>query len=125
MVEDDELDILLEKRLSEMKRRLRSPPPKPQGETPSVDVLKGVFEGRAWEVLSAARHQYPQEARQVEKALSQAVSTGALRGKVRGEDLYHLFRSLGVRVKLRTSIRVLKGGKLQSLAEMLKESSTR
>lgn len=122
-MEDEELDRLLRKRFLEMQRRAQSSQKEEKKEPTPDETLRSVLVGRAWEVLGAARRQYPKQTAEVERALVQAVTSGRFTGKVSGVELYNLFRSLGLRVKLKTSIKVYKGGELKSLAEKLKEAS--
>jgi len=117
---DIDLEFLRRRKLLEMQRRLlkaRAQPPRREGVS-----LKDALVGRAPEVLEAARVQYPRLARVVEKALEEALRSGRVRGPITGEELYALFLSLGARVRLRTTIKVLEHGKLKTLGEKIRES---
>lgn len=87
-------------------------------------ILNQFFIGRAWEVLNAAKAQYPQVARYVENVLVRLIMEGKIRNKISGEELYGLFRRLGVRVRLRTRIKILEHGKLKSLEEKIREQTS-
>ena len=120
---DSELAAIRRKKLMEMMRLLKErkkEKEKRKGKT-SQKILDRFLVGRAWEVLNAARAQYPQAAKYVESLLLKLIVEGRIRDKISGEDLYWLFRRLGVRVRLKTSIRVLEHGKLKSLEEKIKE----
>ena len=120
---DSELAAIRRKKLMEMIRLLKErkkEKEKRKGKT-SQKILDRFLVGRAWEVLNAARAQYPQAAKYVESLLLKLIVEGRIRDKISGEDLYWLFRRLGVRVRLKTSIRVLEHGKLKSLEEKIKE----
>ena len=73
-------------------------------------VLGEALKGRAWEVLEVAERQFPEAARQVKEALARLVSEGKFKGPITGEQLLHLFRSLGLNVRLQTEIKVLEDG---------------
>jgi len=88
------------------------------------DVLNRSLIGRAWEVLEAARLQYPQAAREVEQALVKLILSGRVRDKITGEELHGLFYRLGFKVRLKTQIRVMEHGKLKSLEEKIKEETS-
>ena len=120
---DSELAAIRRRKLMEMMRLLKERKKEKEmkkGKTPQK-ILDRFLVGRAWEVLNAARAQYPQAAKYVESLLLKLIVEGRIRDKISGEDLYWLFRRLGVRVRLKTSIRVLEHGKLKSLEEKIRE----
>lgn len=124
---DRELEALRQKKLMELKRILQKRE-KEKGREKREDprkILNKFFIGRAWEVLNAAKAQYPQAARYVENMLVRLIIEGKIRSKISGEELYWLFRRLGIRVKLKTSIKILEHGKLKSLEEKIKEQTSR
>jgi len=122
---DNELAAIRRKKIMEMMRLLkkREEEKEKRGEMDPQKVLDKFLVGRAWEVLNAARAQYPQAAKYVESLLLRLIMEGKIRSKISGEDLYWLFRRLGVRVRLKTSIRILEHGKLKSLGEKIKEQN--
>jgi len=89
------------------------------------DVLNRSLIGRAWEVLEAARLQYPEATKEVERALVKSILSGRIKDKITGEELYGLFYRLGIKVRLKTRISVLEHGELKSLEEKIKESTSR
>ena len=126
-VSDRELESLRQKKLMELKRLLQKRE-KEKREEERVDprkILDKFFIGRAWEVLNAAKAQYPQVARYVENMLVKLIMEGKIRSKISGEELYGLFRRLGIRVRLKTRIQILEHGKLKSLEEKIKEQTSR
>jgi len=118
---DIDLELLRRKKLLKMQRMLlkakAQPPKKETGKT-----LQDVLVGRAKEVLEAAKVQYPRLAKVVEDVLEEAVRSGRIRGPITGEELYTLFLNLGVRVRLRTTIKIVEHGKLKTLSEKIRES---
>ncbi len=123
MPEDEELELLKRRKLQEIQRRLamgQETIEGPRGEDRGA-ALRGVLVGRAWEVLAAARRQYPRAAESVEAALAKAISEGKIRGPITGEQLLWLFRYLGLNVRLETRIRIYEHGELKSIAEKLRE----
>jgi len=123
-VSQDELEALRKKKLLELQRRLMA---KKGGAQPGRTfdrngILKQALVGRAWEVLEAARSQYPEVMPKVEEAIARLVAEGRLKGQIAGEELYAFLRYLGLRVRLETKIRVLESGELKTLAEKLRES---
>ncbi|KYH42502.1 MAG: hypothetical protein AYL33_002320 [Candidatus Bathyarchaeota archaeon B63] len=123
---DRELEALRQKKLMELKRLIQKRE-KEKTEEKRVDaqqILDRFLVGRAWEVLNAARAQYPQAARYVENALVKLITEGRIRKRISGEELYGLFRRLGVRVRLKTRIKILEHGKLKSLEEKIREQTS-
>jgi len=125
-VSDRELEAIRQKKLMELKKLLQKRE-KEKSEEKRVDpkeVLDKFFIGRAWEVLNAAKAQYPQIARYVENMLVKLIMEGKIRNKISGEELYGLFRRLGIRVRLRTRIKILEHGKLKSLEDKIREQTS-
>jgi DNA-binding TFAR19-related protein (PDSD5 family) len=122
MSEDSELERLKLRRMQEMQRRLReqeqTKAKAPDQKQPRPrDVLKTILIGRAWEVLNAAAAQFPDPTRALEAELARLVREGRLKGPVTAEQLMWLFRSLGLDVRLETTIQVLESGEMKSLAD--------
>ena len=119
---DRELEILRRKKLLELKRILEMKKRREEErKSDPREILNEYFVGRAWEVFNAAKAQYPQIARYVEAMLVRLIMEGKIKSKISGEELYWFFRRLGVRVRLKTSIRILEHGELKSLGDKLKE----
>ncbi len=126
MTEDEGLDLLKRRRLLELRKRAllqQTPPKTPKTEKPKTpdEILKEVLIERAWEVWDAAKLQYPQVATEVSKAITTAWSSGRLKEKINGEQLYWLFQNMGFPVRLRTHIRIVESGEARSIAEKLRE----
>jgi len=119
VTEDSELERLKRQRLAEMQKTLtaRQKAPSQTKEIDPAKVLENVFVGRAWEVYHAARRQYPRISEQILRELAALVQSGQLAGRISGEQLYGLFRQIGLDVRLETKIQVLERGELKSLAE--------
>ncbi len=116
---DDELERIRRRKLSQLRKRLLTRREEKKESGINRDLLNRVFVGRAWEVFNATQQQYPQAAKALGDALAQLVSSGKIE-QVTGEELYSLLRKLGLRVKLKTRIRVKEHGKLISLEEKMK-----
>jgi len=116
---DDELERLRRRRLAQLSSRLLTNRERKE-KVSKQDLLKRVFVGRAWEVFNATQAQYPQVAKRLGDVLVQLVSSGRIK-RVSGQELYYLLRRMGLRVKLKTTIRIKEHGKLKSLEEKMKE----
>jgi programmed cell death protein 5 len=123
---DEELERLKRRRLLELQRRLLAEKQEPEGEEekqePSRDdVLNGCLVGRAWEVLRAARAQFPTVMPRVEEALAEAIRAGRVKQGIDGESLFQFLRQIGLPVRLQTSIRYKEHGELKTIGQRLRE----
>ena len=125
---DRELESIRRKRLQELKKQFEKKTETEikdeKAESPQK-VLNRFFVDRAWEVLNAAKAQYPQAAEYVENTLTKLISEGKLRTQISGEELYGLFLRLGYRIHLQTRITVLEHGKVKSLEDKIKEETSK
>ena len=136
MSDDSEIELLKRRRLLEMRRRLlleraeamkeeEEQERKEKGEEKvklgPKEVLKKRFVGRAWEVWSAAEAQYPAVTEKIAGAMASLIEAGRLAGPITGEQLYSFFRRLGLRVRLKTKIRIYESGELKTIADKMRE----
>ena len=128
MSEDNNLELLKRRKRLAMQKRLLlqktkeltdEAPPKPED---PQQILSNAFVGRGLEVWKAAEHQYPLITQKIMPELVSLIKTGKLKDKIKGEQLYWLFRSLGLRIRLNTKIRILEKGKLKTIADKLRET---
>lgn len=128
---DDELERIKQRRLEEMKRQLMlkqikekeaaEPEPEKPKQPTNRDILDSQFGDRAWEVYNAAVYQYPQVMPQVEQILIEGIKTGKIRDIIDGAALMGFFRSIGIPVRLQTTIRISEKGELKTLEQKMKE----
>jgi len=126
--EDKELELLKTKRLLEMKKnisqRQRSEESKPKdspGKTPHPrEIVVKQLGYRGLEVLEEAEAQFPEETRIVIAKLAELIQAGEIAEIIDGGKLLTLFRSLGIRVRVQTSINIEQDGKLVSWSDKLK-----
>ncbi len=137
MPDDSSIELLKRRRLLDIRRKLliertesmKEEEQKKQEKGKEQDqkklgpkeVLKKRFVGRAWEVWYTAEAQYPEVMVRLADAMVSLIKAGKLSGPITGEQLYSFFRRLGLRVRLKTKIRIYEGGELKSIADKLKE----
>lgn len=132
MPDDSSIELLKRRRLLDIRRKLliervesmkEEEQEKKQGQEKlgPKEVLKKRFVGRAWEVWYTAEAQYPEVMVRLADAMVSLIKAGKLSGPITGEQLYSFFRRLGLRVRLKTKIRIYEGGELKSIADKLKE----
>lgn len=120
MEEDADLKLLERRKLEELRRRLKTTAPTASREKTDRETVEGMLYDRGDEVLEAAYSAYPGETERLVKELAELIRTQRLKEKVSGGELFSIFRQLGLRFKLNTSIRVMDQGKLVDLSEKLK-----
>ena len=120
MEEDADLKLLERRKLEAMRRRLKAAAPAPKEEKTDRQVVESMLYDRGDEVLEAAYSFYPKETERLVRELAGMIRDGRLAEKVGGGELYSIFRELGLRFRLNTSIRGMDQGKLVDLSEKLK-----
>ena len=115
---DPELDRLMAKRMEEMRRSAARPEPAP--EKPGARAaLVAALGYRGAEVLENAERQFPDAAPAVAEQLGRLLMSGTASGPVDGGELLAVFRSVGLDVRVSTTIRVEKDGEMVSLADRM------
>jgi DNA-binding TFAR19-related protein (PDSD5 family) len=119
MEEDSDLKLLEQKKLEAMRKRLKSALPSSKQEKTDRQVVEEMLYDRGDEVLDAAYSFYPKETERLVKEIAAMIKDGRLTEKVAGGELLSIFRQLGLRFRLSTSIKVMDQGKLVDLGEKL------
>jgi DNA-binding TFAR19-related protein (PDSD5 family) len=124
---DPELELIERRKLAAMRRRLEASGPRTEAgvaKKPAEKTDRQVFEAllydRGTEVLEAAYSYFPRETPLIVSELAREVRAGNLNRMISGGELYALFRQVGLRFQLKTSIKVQDRGKLVDLSEKLK-----
>ena len=129
MDEDAELNFINARKLAELKRRAQvasaasalsknAAPPKPSKS--SKDILLAALYDRGDEVLQTAYQAYPRQTEVVVEQLARLLIQNGARERISGGELYQLFRNLGLRFSLKTTIKVQDKGKFVDLKDKLK-----
>jgi DNA-binding TFAR19-related protein (PDSD5 family) len=126
--EDKELELLKAKRLLEMQKNI-SQKQKLEGlktndsKAPTLsarDIVVKQLGYRGLEVLENAEAQFPQETRAVIEKLAELIQSREVTETIDGGQLLTLFRTLGMRVRVQTTIKIEEEGKLVSWSDKLK-----
>ena len=116
---EDELSDIRRKKFEELQKKLAKKEEKKK-EINVNEILNKTFKGRAWEVFNTASYQYPEFMKKISELLVKLVLSGKL-SELNGEQLYTFLRRLGLRVRLKTQIKITSQGKMKSLSEKIKE----
>ena len=118
MDEDEDLRLIERRKMDALRRRMKATVP-PTKERSDREVVEGVLYDRGDEVLDAAYSFYPKETERIVKELAGMVRDGRMNERISGGELLSMFRQIGLRFRLKTSIRVQDRGKLVDLSEKL------
>lgn len=83
-------------------------------------LLKYLYD-RADEVLRLAESQFPVQTRIIVKRIVELIKSGEIDSNISGGELLAIFRSVGLRIRVDTNIRIEDHGKYISFGEKLKE----
>jgi len=126
--EDSELEKLQAKRLAEMQKNISSlkqttteESEKKETKSPR-DIVVDYLGFRGTEVLENAEAQFPKDTKSIVDQLSKLIESGELDEKLDGGQLLAVFRSVGLRVRMKTTINVEQDGKFVSLSEKITSS---
>lgn len=126
MSEDRDIEIIKARKLKEMKEKAaaleRAKDAPEKKEKSAKETVMSFLYDRGDEVLSAAYSQYPAQTEAIVIKVAEIIRSGELKERISGGELLSLFRSVGLRVRIDTSIRIEQDGKLVSFSEKLKQN---
>jgi DNA-binding TFAR19-related protein (PDSD5 family) len=129
--EDPDIEIIKARKLKELKEkaaaqeRLKAAAAasaQPKKQPTSREIINGYLYDRGEEVLNLAYAQFPAQTEAIVAKISELILTGEIASKISGGELLALFRSIGLRVHVDTTIKVEKDGKFISFSEKLKQN---
>jgi DNA-binding TFAR19-related protein (PDSD5 family) len=96
-----------------------SPPPQSRPKS-SREILSHYLYDRADEVLDLAYSQYPVQTEAIVTRIARLILAGEITSKISGGELLALFRSIGLKIRVNTTIKVEDNGKFVSFSEKLR-----
>jgi len=120
MAEDKDIEFLTAKKMLNLRRRIAASNKPEEKEISYRDIVTSKLIDRGLEVLELAEKQYPTQTDIIIKRLADVIKKGEIQGSISGGELLWLFRQIGLRIHVETSIRVKKDGKLVPLTDKLK-----
>lgn len=126
MNDDIDIEILKAKKMKEIMERMAKQ--KKENElkkdkkivTENEIILSYLYD-RGNEVLALAESQFPTQTSIIIKKIVELIKIGEIRNKISGGELLSLFRSLGLNIKVNTTIKIEEHGKYVSFADKLKQ----
>jgi DNA-binding TFAR19-related protein (PDSD5 family) len=124
--DDPEIDIINARKLRELREKAAAmekakasrQQPRPQS---SREILFSYLYDRADEVLELAYRQYPVQTEAIVTRIARLILSGEITSRISGGELLMLFRSVGLNIRVNTTIKVEDDGKLISFSEKLKQ----
>lgn len=128
--EDPDIEIIKARKLKEMRekaaaleRAKANSAARQKKQRKPRDIVLGYLYDRGDEVLRLAYEQYPAQTEPIVAKIAELILTGELTERISGGELLSLFRSVGLRIRVDTTIKIEDKGKLISFAEKLKQQN--
>ena len=129
MGEDPDIEILKAKKMKEIMQRMMKKKKEniikkdiKKREPSEKEILLSYLYDRGDEVLNLAESQFPSETRAIINRIVELINSGEINRKISGGELLSLFRTIGMNIKINTTIKIEEHGKYMSFAEKLKQN---
>ena len=126
MNDDIDIEILKAKKMKEIMERMAKQ--KKENElkkdkkiVTENEIMLSYLYDRGNEVLALAESQFPTQTSIIIKKIVELIKIGEIRNKISGGELLSLFRSLGLNIKVNTTIKIEEHGKYVPFADKLKQ----
>ncbi len=128
--EDPDIAIIKAKKMKELrdkaaafeKAKKREQQPTPQKDN-DREIISTYLYDRGEEVLKLAESQYPYQTKAILARIIELIKVGEISQRISGGELLALFRSIGLKIRVNTSIKIEDHGKLVSLSDKLKQQN--
>ncbi len=128
--DDPEIDIINARKLRELREKAaaleRAKANQQQSSSSTTrpkssrEILSPYLYDRADEVLDLAYGQYPVQTEAIVTRIAGLILAGEITSRISGGELLMLFRSVGLKIRVNTTIKVEDNGKFVSFSEKLK-----
>ena len=128
--EDPDIAIIKAKKMKDLrdkaaafeKAKKREQQPTPQKDN-DREIISTYLYDRGEEVLKLAESQYPYQTKAILARIIELIKAGEISQRISGGELLALFRSIGLKIRVNTSIKIEDHGKLVSLSDKLKQQN--
>jgi DNA-binding TFAR19-related protein (PDSD5 family) len=127
--DDPDIDIINARKLRELREKAaameRAKANQQQQQQPksSREIVSAYLYDRADEVLDLAYGQYPAQTEAIVTRIARLILAGEIASRISGGELLMLFRSVGLNIRVNTTIKVEDNGKFVSFSEKLKQQN--
>jgi DNA-binding TFAR19-related protein (PDSD5 family) len=125
--DDPDIEIIKARKLKELREKAAASEkskaiqkPKPKS---SREIVSGYLYDRGDKVLDLAYTQYPVQTEAIVARIAQLILAGEITSRISGGELLALFRSVGLNIRVNTTIKVEDNGKFISFSEKLKQQN--
>jgi DNA-binding TFAR19-related protein (PDSD5 family) len=129
--EDPDIAIIKARKMKELRdkaaafekaKKREEQQPTPQKEN-DREIISTYLYDRGEEVLKLAESQYPYQTKAILARIIELIKAGEISQRISGGELLALFRSIGLKIRVNTSIKIEDHGKLVSLSDKLKQQN--
>ncbi|HEX7031658.1 MAG TPA: DNA-binding protein [Nitrososphaera sp.] len=128
--EDPDIEIIKARKLKEMREKAAaleraknvSSQPTTKKRT-AREVVSSYLYDRGEEVLNLAYAQYPAQTEAIISRIAELMLAGEITSRISGGELLALFRSVGLNIRVNTSIKIEDKGKLIPFSDKLKQQN--
>jgi DNA-binding TFAR19-related protein (PDSD5 family) len=126
--EDPDIAIIKARKMKEMREQAAAlekskKSEKQQHSKTDKEIIRSYLYDRGEEVLNLAESQFPTQTRAIIGRIAQFIKTGEIDQRISGGELLSLFRSIGLNIRVNTSIKIEDHGKLVSFSDKLKQEN--
>jgi len=126
MSEDPDIEIIKARKLKELREKAaaieKAKAREPDKQKSPREVVSSYLYDRGNEVLQLAYAQFPVQTEAIIVRIAELMLSGEITSRISGGELLALFRSVGLKVRVNTSIKVEDHGKLVSFSDKLKQN---
>ncbi|HXV45402.1 MAG TPA: DNA-binding protein [Nitrososphaera sp.] len=127
MSEDPDIEMIKARKLRELKEKAAALEQKksaqPAKKRSAREIVSSYLYDRGDEVLNLAYAQYPAQTEVIIARVAELMASGEITSRISGGELLALFRSVGLNVRVNTTIKVEDKGKLISFSDKLKQQN--
>lgn len=127
MSEDPDIEMIKARKLRELKEKAaaleRIKSTQPAKKKSAREIVSGYLYDRGDEVLNLAYAQFPVQTEAIIARIAELIISGEITSRISGGELLALFRSVGLNVRVNTTIKVEDKGKLISFSDKLKQQN--
>jgi DNA-binding TFAR19-related protein (PDSD5 family) len=125
--DDPDIDIINARKLRELREKAaameKAKDNQQQQPKSSREIVSSYLYDRADQVLDLAYGQYPSQTEAIVARIARLILAGEITSRISGGELLALFRTVGLNIRVNTTIKVEDKGKLISFSEKLKQTA--
>ena len=127
--DDPDIEIIKARKLKEMREqaaaleKVKKVEKQQHQPKTSREIITSYLHDRGEEVLNIAESQFPTQTRAILDRIAELIKAGEINQRISGGELLALFRSIGINIRINTSIKIEDHGKMVSFSDKLKQEN--